>query len=73
MYTILIIGIVLLALLMIGIVLIQESKGGGLSSVFDCKKPFASVLQTTTFFERVTWILAVLLFIISILIACIVS
>ena len=47
MYTLLVILIVLAALLMIGIVLIQESKGGGLASGFASANSVAGVRQTT--------------------------
>lgn len=73
MYTLLVIGLVLIALLMILIVLIQESKGGGLSSEVDRKIRFASVKQTTTFLEKTTWVLAVLIVIISVMIAYTIS
>ena len=51
MYTLLVILIVLAALMMIGIVLIQESKGGGLASGFDSANSVAGVRQTTNFIE----------------------
>ena len=44
MYYLFVILIVLAALLMIGIVLIQESKGGGLSSNFSAGNALAGVL-----------------------------
>ena len=43
---------------MIGIVLIQESKGGGLASQFADIKRHAGVRKTTDLVERTTWILA---------------
>ena len=58
MYTLLIVLIVLTALLMVGIVLIQESKGGGLASQFADIKRYAGVRKTTDYVERTTWILA---------------
>jgi preprotein translocase subunit SecG len=58
MYTLLIVLIVLTALLMVGIVLIQESKEGGLASQFDDFKRYAGVRKTADFVERTTWILA---------------
>ena len=47
MYTLFVILIVLAAVLMIGIVLIQESKGGGLSSSFAGYNQVAGVRKTT--------------------------
>ena len=69
MYTLLIILIVLAALLMIGIVLIQESKGGGLASGFASANSLVGVRQTTNFIEKATWTLAAAMVAISIICA----
>jgi len=69
MYTLLVILIVIAALLMIGIVLIQESKGGGLSSSFAGYNQVAGVRKTTDFIEKTTWGLAATMVCISILCA----
>lgn len=58
MYTLLIVLIVLAALLMVGVVLIQESKGGGLSSQFGDIKKYVGIRKTTDFVERTAWNLA---------------
>ena len=47
MYTLLVILIVIAAVLMIGIVLIQESKGGGLASNFSTYNQIGGVRKTT--------------------------
>ena len=60
MYTLFVILIVIAAILMIGIVLIQESKGGGLSSSFAGYNQVAGVRKTTDFIEKATWGLAAL-------------
>ena len=69
MYYLFVILIVIAALLMIGIVLIQESKGGGLSSQFSNGNALAGVRKTTDFVEKATWGLAAALVILSILCA----
>ena len=69
MYTILVILICIATLLMIGIVLIQESKGGGLSSSFASYNQIGGVRKTTDFIEKATWGLAVAMVVISILCA----
>ena len=69
MYTLFVILIVLAAVLMIGIVLIQESKGGGLSSSFAGYNQVAGVRKTTDFIEKATWALAVSMVVISIICA----
>ena len=58
MYILLVILVVLLAALMIGVVLIQESKGGGLSSTFSDYKRIIGVSKSASVVERTTWILA---------------
>lgn len=69
MYTLFVILIVVAALLMIGIVLIQESKGGGLASGFASANSVAGVRQTTNFVEKATWSLAAAMVILSIVCA----
>jgi preprotein translocase subunit SecG len=66
MYTLLVILIVIAALLMIGIVLIQESKGGGLASQFSGYNQIGGVRKTTDFIEKTTWGLAAFMVIISV-------
>lgn len=66
MYTLFVILIVVAALLMIGIVLIQESKGGGLASNFASYNQIGGVRKTTDFIEKTTWGLAIAMVIISI-------
>ena len=69
MYTLFVILIVIAAILMIGIVLIQESKGGGLSSSFASYNQVAGVRKTTDFIEKATWGLAAAMVIISVVCA----
>ncbi len=69
MYTFLVILIVIAAILMIGIVLIQESKGGGLASSFASYNQIGGVRKTTDFIEKATWSLAAFMVVISILCA----
>jgi len=69
MYTLFVILIVIAAILMIGIVLIQESKGGGLSSSFAGYNQVAGVRKTTDFIEKATWGLAAAMVIISVVCA----
>ena len=69
MYTLFVILIVLASFCMIGIVLIQESKGGGLASAFSSANSSFGVRQTTNFIEKTTWTLAAAMVIISIICA----
>ena len=57
MYLLLIL-IVTVAVLMCGIVLIQNSKGGGLASSFASSNQIMGVRKTTDFLEKATWTLA---------------
>ena len=68
-YTFFVILIVLAALLMIGIVLIQESKGGGLSSNFAGSNQIMGVRKTTDFIEKATWTLAAAMVALSVICA----
>ena len=51
--------IVLAAVLMCFVVLIQNSKGGGLSSSFAASNQIMGVRKTTDFIEKLTWGLAI--------------
>ena len=55
MYLLLIGLIVLAALLMCFVVLIQNSKGGGLASSFASSNQIMGVHKTTDFIEKLTW------------------
>ena len=69
MYTLFVILIVFAAILMIGIVLIQESKGGGLASNFSSSNQIMGVRKTTDFIEKATWFLAGMMVVCSIICA----
>ena len=58
MFVVLIVLSLLAALLLIGVVLIQKSKGGGLSSSFAGSNQIMGVRRTNNFIEKVTWTLA---------------
>ena len=66
MYILFVILIVIAALLMIGIVLIQESKGGGLASQFSGYNQIGGVRKTTDFIEKATWFLAGFMVLVSV-------
>ena len=58
MYLLLIILMVIASVLMCFIVLIQNSKGGGLASGFASSNQIMGVRKTTDFLEKATWTLA---------------
>ena len=66
MYTLFVILIVVASLMMSGIVLIQESKGGGLASNFSSSNAIMGVRKTTDFVEKATWGLAIAMVVISV-------
>ncbi len=66
MYVVVIVLTVIVALLLIGIVLIQKSKGGGLSSQFGGAGSVMGVRQTNSFLEKATWTLAALIVVLSV-------
>ena len=67
MYTIVIVLTVIVAILLIGIVLIQKSTGGGLSSQFGGAGAVMGVRQTNNFLEKTTWTLIACLFVLSVI------
>ncbi len=50
-----------------GIVLVQNSKGGGLASNFSSSNQMMGVRKTTDFLEKATWTLGIALVVLSIL------
>lgn len=69
MYNLFVILIVLVAILMVAIVLIQESKGGGLASNFSSSNAIMGVRKTTDFIEKATWTLAAAMVVLSVICA----
>ncbi len=67
MYLLFIILIVLAAVLMCFIVLIQNSKGGGLASGFASSNQIMGVRKTTDFLEKATWSLAGFIVVVSVI------
>ena len=61
MYAFIIALIIIASILLIGVVLIQKSKGGGLASGFASGNQMMGVRKTTDFLEKSTWTLAIVL------------
>lgn len=66
MYIFLSILIVIASLLLIGAVLIQKSKGGGLASDYSSGNQYLGYRKTTDFIEKATWSLAIFICLASI-------
>lgn len=66
MYTIFAILIVIASILLIGVILIQKSKGGGLAANMSNYNQFAGVRKTTDFIEKATWGLSIFICVLSI-------
>ncbi len=67
MYVVLIILTLICAVLLICVVLVQKSKGGGLSSSFAGSNQIMGVRRTNSFIEKLTWSLAGAICILAIL------
>ena len=66
MYSVLVILMVAVSVLMCFIVIIQESKGGGLASGFASSNQIMGVRKTTDFIEKATWTLAIAMVVLSV-------
>ncbi|MDE6490583.1 MAG: preprotein translocase subunit SecG [Muribaculaceae bacterium] len=66
MYTLVIILTVIAAILLIGVVLVQKSKGGGLASSFAGSNQIMGVRRTNDFIEKTTWTLAAVICVLAI-------
>ena len=66
MSTLLTILILIASVLMIGIVLIQKSKGGGLASNFASSNQIMGVRKTTDVVEKTTWTIAIIIMVLCI-------
>lgn len=68
MYTFLIVIALIISVLLILVVLVQNPKGGGLSSSFSSSNQVMGVKKTTDFLEKATWILAIALLVVCLVI-----
>ncbi len=66
MYTLITVLIFIASILLVLIVLVQNSKGGGLASNFQSSNQIMGVRKTNDFLEKATWFLAGALLILSI-------
>ena len=67
MYNLLVILVVIASIFMCLIVLVQESKGGGLASGFASGNQVMGVRKTTDVIEKMTWALAIAMVLFSVL------
>jgi preprotein translocase subunit SecG len=67
MYTLLSVIILIVCVFLIMVVLVQNSKGGGLASNFAGSNQVMGVRRTADFLEKASWTLAGLLLVLSIL------
>ena len=65
MYTVIAILIVIASILLTIVVLVQNSKGGGLAANFSSGNQTFGVRQTADFLERATWTLAISILVLS--------
>lgn len=57
--------ILIACVLMVLVVLVQNSKGGGLASNFSSSNQFMGVRKTADFLEKTTWTLAIIMLVLS--------
>ena len=67
MYLLVSVLIIIVSVLMVLIVLVQNSKGGGLASNFAGSNQVMGVRKTADFLEKATWTLAISLLVLSLL------
>ncbi|MGZ3753782.1 MAG: preprotein translocase subunit SecG [Mucilaginibacter sp.] len=73
MYIVLLIIIVIVCVLLGCIVLIQNPKGGGLTSNFSSQSQLMGVQKTGDFLEKGTWVLAITLMVLALMINVVVK
>ena len=73
MYQVLAVLIAIASILLIGVILIQKSKGGGLAANVNNYNQFMGVRKTTDFVEKATWGLAGFICVLNIVSAFITS
>jgi preprotein translocase subunit SecG len=66
MYTAITVFIIIICILLALVVLVQNSKGGGLASGFSSSNQIMGVRKTTDVLEKLTWGLAIALMVFSI-------
>jgi preprotein translocase subunit SecG len=67
LYTLVTVLLFIVCVLLILIVLVQNSKGGGLASNFQSSGQVMGVRKTTDFLEKATWTMAIALLVLSIM------
>ena len=67
MYTLMAVLILMVCILLVLVVLVQNSKGGGLAANFGASNQVMGVRRTADFLEKATWTLAAVLLGLSIL------
>ncbi|MEI6575864.1 MAG: preprotein translocase subunit SecG [Bacteroidota bacterium] len=65
MYVLVSVLILITCVLLVLVVLVQNSKGGGLASNFASSNQYMGVRKTADFLEKATWTLAVVLLVLS--------
>lgn len=67
MYNFIVILILIVSVLLAIVVLVQNSKGGGLAANFSAPNQIMGVRRTTDFLEKATWTLAIVLVVLSLI------
>lgn len=67
LYTILVVIMLIICVVLALVVLVQNSKGGGLASNFQGQNQYMGVRKTADFLEKASWTLAVSLMVLSLI------
>jgi len=65
MYVLVSVLVLITCILLVLVILVQNSKGGGLASNFSSSNQIMGVRKTTDFLEKTTWTLAIVLLFLS--------
>lgn len=65
MFTLIVILLILVSILLCAVVLVQNSKGGGLASGLQASNQIMGVRKTTDFLEKLTWGFAITLLLLA--------
>jgi preprotein translocase subunit SecG len=65
MFTFIIILLIIVSFLLGAVVLVQNSKGGGLAAGLSASNQVMGVRKTTDFLEKLTWVFAIMLIVLA--------
>ena len=67
LYYVISVAIIIACVIMVLVVLVQNSKGGGLASNFQSQNQYMGVRKTTDFIEKATWTIGIVICVLSLI------